>query len=325
MGAMNKAASIASVVLTVVLSVSAVAVSMAWLQVPTTDTTVTTVSSAAADDDDERGCPHAAGVDAASLRGLWTRHIDGSGREDQPVAFYYFHEGGIGLFRYGRLGHNTTNSYTWVVGEHGGQPMMVLTYRKTGEVQHLPIRIDAEGRRTLIIVGDPKNPGVGESRYTFVPPPSVVSVAPDLALSPLVTPLTASDDAAAPGIDNRLWIDQRAFKTGGMGFQLYQLRAVGIDGRGTGWHHVGDYDDWSTESLTYRILRGAEGPERLHLSFTLAGERHTTALTVRGAGSKRTLTLASDPRDYWAAHTYVDGGVSFGALVVGHEWERIQR
>ena len=165
MGSMNKAASIASVVLTAVLSVSAVAVSMAWLQVPTT---VTTVSSD--DDDDESGCPHAAGVDAASLRGLWTRHIDGSGREDQPVAFYYFHEGGIGLFRYGRLGHNTTNSYNWVVGEHGGQPMMVLTYRKTGEVQHLPIRIDAEGRRTLVIVGDPKNPGVGESRYTFVPP-----------------------------------------------------------------------------------------------------------------------------------------------------------
>ena len=140
-----------------------------------------------------------------------------------------------------------------------------------------------------------------------------------------MTPLTASDDAAAPGIDNRLWIDQRAFKTGGMGFQLYQLRAVGIDGRGTGWHHVGDYDDWSTESLTYRIVRGAEGPERLDLSFTLAGERHMTGLTVQGTGPHRTLTLASDPRDYWATHTYVDGGVSFGALVVGHEWEPIQR
>ena len=30
--------------------------------------------------------------------------------------------------------------------------------------------------------------------------------------------------APAPGLDNRLWIDERRFKTGGMGFSLYQWR-----------------------------------------------------------------------------------------------------
>jgi hypothetical protein len=311
---MKNVASVASIVLAAVMSVSAVAVSIAWLRPTPAAPPVAPVE--AVEPADHGGCPHVAGVvDAAALRGLWTRYPEGSGREDQPVAFYYFHDGGIGLFRYGRLGANTTNSYNWVVGEHGGQPMIVLTYRKTGEVQHLPIRIDSEGRRTLVINGDPKNPGVGESRYTFVPPPSLAKVAPDLELSPLVT---ADADAAAPGIDNRLWIDQRPYKTGGMGFQLYQLRTAGIDGRGTGWHHVGDYDDWSTESLSYRILRGEQGPERLDLSFTLRGERHTTTVAVAGEGQKRTLTMGSDPRDYWAVHTFKDGGVSFAGLVAQH-------
>jgi len=320
---MKNAASVASAVLAAAMSVSAVAVSIAWLRPASVSSasvspasSASSVSVEATPGVDQPGCPHAEGVvDAAALRGLWTRHPGGSGREDQPVAFYYFHDGGIGLFRYGRLGHNTTNSYNWVVGEHGGQPMMVLTYRKTGEVQHLPIRIDSEGRRTLVISGDPKNPGVAESRYTFVPPPSLATVAPDLELSPLVT---GDVDAAAPGIDNRLWIDQRPYKTGGMGFQLYQLRTAGIDGRGTGWHHVGDYDDWSTESLSYRILRGEQGPEALDLSFTLRGERHTTPVAVTGTGQQRTLTMGSDPRDYWAVHTLKDGGVSFASLVAQH-------
>ena len=52
---------------------------------------------------------------AMDLKGLWSRHPDGTGRDDEPMAFYYFHTGGVGLYRYGQVGHNTTNSYTWRV------------------------------------------------------------------------------------------------------------------------------------------------------------------------------------------------------------------
>lgn len=313
---------VAPIALATIVSAAAAAVSVAWLSAPAprpachgpvAHPAVDLVTPPAAD----------AVVGAADLRGLWSRHPDGNGREDSPVAFYYFHDGGIGLYRYGRIGHNTTNSYRWAVADHGGQTFLVLSYTKTGEVQHLQVRLEQDGRRTLVIDADPKNPGTSKSRYVFVPPPSLSALAPDLQLTPLSPPATVSD--GAPGLDNRLWIDERRFKTGGMGFSLYQLRAAGIDGRGTGWHHVGDYDDWSTESLSYRLLRGDSGVDRVDLTFTLRGERHLSPLRVDvDAAGKRSLTLLSDPRDYLAAHTYKDGGPSFAALVTHHAITHLQ-
>lgn len=309
---------VASIALATACSAAAAVISVAWLSAPPRPTchaptraphvsvAEPAVSATAPDDD--------AVATAADLRGLWSRHPDGNGREDAPVAFYYFHEGGIGLYRYGRIGHNTTNSYRWAVAEHGGQTLLVLSYTKTGEVQHLPVRIEQDGKKTLVIDHDPKNPGASSSRYVFVPPPSLATIAPDLEL--------AGVDATAeptPGIDNRLWIDERRWKTGGMGFSLYQWRRAGIDGRGTGWHHVGDYDDWSTESLSYRLLRGDDGTlDRVDLTFTLRGERHTSPLRIDVDKHGTRITLQSDPRDFFAPHTYKDGGPSFASLVASH-------
>lgn len=251
-------------------------------------------------------------VASCGLRGLWSRHPDSS-REDDPVAFYYFHERGLGLYRYGQIGHNTTNSYTWHVDDTAEGSVLELRFTKTGVVQRVPFRVDHEGRPTLVLAVDPKQPGVKEARYAFVPPPALGTVAPDLVDD---APEVSTVDAR---IDHRLWIDEVKFATGGMGFRLYQLRAAGIDGRGTGWFHVGDYDDWSTESLGYRLLRGADGGiDRLDLQFPLANTRHTTALSLFAVDDGRVLRLSSDPRDFNASHDYKDGGPSFAALIAEH-------
>jgi hypothetical protein len=171
-------------------------------------------------------------VASCGLRGLWSRHPDSS-REEDPVAFYYFHERGLGLYRYGQIGHNTTNSYTWHVDKTAEGSVLELRFTKTGVVQRVPFRVDHEGRPTLVLAVDPKQPGVKAARYTFVPPPSLGALAPDLVDD-------APEATVEARIDHRLWIDEAKFATGGMGFRLYQLRAAGIDGRGTGWFHVGD-------------------------------------------------------------------------------------
>ena len=305
---------VASIVLATGFSLAAAGLSFTWLERPARPACDGHASAPAVGDGESEAPAEAAAVDTATLKGLWSRHPDESGREDAPVAFYYFHDGGIGLYRYGQIGHNTTHSYRWAVGEHHGATLLVLTYNKTGEVQHLHVTLEQGGRRTLIIHRDPKNPGVDESRYVFVPPPSSFSQAPDLA--PSVTSLSSL--SAAGGVDDRLWIDERRFKTGGMAFSLYQLRKAGIDGRGTGWHHVGDYDDWSTESLSYRQLRGEGGVDRLDLAFTLRGDRTTTPVRIDvDAAGQRRLTLGHDPRDFGASHTYKDGGPSFAVFARG--------
>jgi hypothetical protein len=260
-----------------------------------------------------------AGVDAAALRGLWSRFPDAGGRDDTPVAFYYFHDDGIGLYRYGRIAYNTTNSYHWrVAGDD-----LELTWNKTGAVDRLDYRLDRSGPRPVLIVDeDPKNPGVRGSRYTFVPAPLVDAVAADLALAEGTT-LSANHNTL-DRIDNRLWIDLKKYATGGMGFALYQLRSQGIDGRGTGWHHVGDFDDWSTEQLTFKATTTADGRGTLELLFALRGERAVTMTTVgrrtdAGGQVQRTLTLQTDPRDFAAVHSFVDAGPSFASL---RAWSR---
>jgi len=112
-----------------------------------------------------------------------------------------------------------------------------------------------------------------------------------------------------------MWIDLRRFATGGQGFVMVQLRPAGIDGRGVGWFHRGDFDEWSTEALTYRIVGG-----RIELDFSLAGIHEVSAFSVETeADGSRWLTLADDPRDYWRPHRYVDIGPSFGAALAPFE------
>ncbi|MDP2343236.1 MAG: hypothetical protein Q8O67_19920 [Deltaproteobacteria bacterium] len=247
------------------------------------------------------------------LKGLWTRWPEAGKREEAPVAFYYFHSDGIGLFRFGKIGYNTTNSYNWST-ENG---TIVLSYRKTGEVVRLPYRIERGSPNVLVVGDDSHNPGVAVSRYTFVPFEQSANTAPDLFDEERPTQL--ENPRSPDRIDNRLWMDLKKYATGGMGFALYQLREAGIDGRGTGWHHVGDFDDWSTEALSYRVNRTASGRE-LDLLFTLRNERRTTPLLTghrtKDGADVRFLTLQQDPRGFWAAHAFDDAGPSFGAFVV---------
>ena len=249
---------------------------------------------------------------AMDLKGLWSRHPDSTGRDDEPMAFYYFHTGGVGLYRYGQIGHNTTNSYTWRVDHDDRGPVVELRYTKTGVVQRLAFSIERDGQPVLVLPVDPKQPGISNARYSFMPPPDLGAVAPDLVED-------IGDDVAsldAHRLDHRLWIDQQTFATGGIGFRLYQLRAAGIDGRGTGWVHIGDFDDWSTESLSYRLLRnGAGDVDRLDLKFALRGDQSLTPVQVFVVDKKRSLRLQHDPRDFGASHDYVDGGPSFAGFI----------
>ncbi len=268
-----------------------------------------------------RGSGGAAGDE--ELQGLWTRWPEAGKREDAPVAFYYFHEGSVGLFRFGKIGFNTTNSYNW--SSNGNT--IVLRYRKTGLSARLPYRIEGAGaKRVLVVDDDTQNPGVAASRYSFVPFEQSASVAPDLFVEE--QPPTFRRSPSPDRIDNRLWMDLKRYATGGSAFALYQLREAGIDGRGTGWHHVGDFDDWSTEALSYRLnTRSALGPggqgagaRELDLLFTLRNERSLTAVHTghrsRDGADVRFLTLQQDPRGFWAPHAFDDTGPSFGNLVV---------
>ncbi len=263
-------------------------------------------------------------ADAAAVRGLWSRVPHGTGQDADPVAFYYFHDGDIGLYRYGQVAYNNTHSYHW----SADGDTLSLDYNKSGERQALGYRVEQGSPKVLVIVDDPMNPGVKETRYRWVPPPDFGPEAADLENR---DEHDAGDVDLTLGerVDNRLWMDLKSFKTGGMGFSMYQLRPAGIDGRGTGWFHVGDFNDWSTEALSYRLVRGEDGSRlesqpgaagtAVDLLFTLRKERSVARLQVghRSVGGKdvRFLTIQPDPRDFGAAHAYEDAGPSFGMFV----------
>ena len=223
------------------------------------------------------------------LEGLWDRY--GTRGAGEPVRFWYFHGDGHGLYRYGRGGLTNTHSFDYRVDD--GQ--LHLRFRKSGDRHQTPVSIvvDAGGDRWLGFGDDPREPG---ARYRHERPP--VGEWRD----------TAEHAAAGPRPPGgRMWIDYRPHATGGAGFHMYQFNDPGIDGRGIGWFHRGDFDDWSTEALHYRI----DG-NRIELSFDLADEQHTTGFTLRSEGERRWMTLREDPRDFWARHVYEDGGKSFG-------------
>lgn len=243
------------------------------------------------------------------LAGVWWRYEHGE--EGDPVRFYYFHGDGKGLYRYGRIGHTMTHSFDYdVVGDE-----LVIRFRKTGSEHDVRFRLesgidtDGEGpappRDWLVLSGDPREPGEATTRYFRERPGPIEehgSIGP------------TDETSAGPPPAGHMWIDHTPYATGGSGFGLYQFRPAGIDGRGTGWFHRGDFDDWSTESFVYRI-RG----DRLELRFPVSGERYTTTFTVTEGREGRRLTLSDDPRDFWHPHRYLDVGPSFGAALAPFE------
>lgn len=240
-----------------------------------------------------QGVPSQAVADAdiEALTGLWSRFE--SKAEGGPIRFWYFHGNGKGLYRYGKVGLNTTNSFDYAV-EDG---KLVLDFRKTGErhVLGFSVETDDEGDQWLAIDDDPKEPG---ARYK--------KERGGMGHADL------QSEMSSDGPGGRMWIDWKNFATGGGGFQMYQLNDAAIDGRGIGWYHEGDFDDWSTESLTYRI----DG-DHLELFFDLREEPAMSHFEIRQDDDGRWLELAEDPRDFWAPHRYRDGGKSFGSA---HAW-----
>ncbi|WP_143141004.1 hypothetical protein [Nannocystis exedens] len=241
-----------------------------------------------------------AGAVDPELLGVW--HRWDALAEGDRMRFYFFHEGGFGLYRYGKVGLTNTHSFDYRA--EGGH--LELTFRKTGERRRVPYRIEEQGGRTwLVLDDDPRE--VGGARY-FKAPAAATGVP---CFDPPAQPgLAAPELTAAERIGGRLWGEEVRYATGGMGFSIYQLQPQAIDGRGVGWHHRGDYDEWTTETLTYR-QRG----DRLALSFPLRHDGVETAIEVRGSGDDRTLHLAEDPRDFWRAHTYRDMGPTFAGAV----------
>lgn len=223
------------------------------------------------------------------LRGMWMRY-EGRGEGD-PLRFWYFHGDGKGLYRYGKVGLANTHSFDYAISSAAdGRTELSLRFRRSGEAHTLVATIESDGQGTwLRFADDPREPG---ARYR--------KVQTDLP--------GVQQPSAETGIGDRIWIDYRNLATGGAEFHMYQLAKTAIDGRGVGWFHRGDFDDWSTESLTYRI----DG-DRLELFFDLREEANTTAFRVVAGERGRELWLDADPRDYWAAHRYRDGGRSFGS------------
>jgi len=256
----------------------------------------------------------AAAEPAAALRqlqGLWSRYEPGG--EGERVRFYYFHGDGKGLYRYGRVGLSNTHSFDYEVRD--GQ--LVLDFRKTGEHHEVRFTLDpgepGASRDALTLHDDPRE--AGPTRYVRQP---AAGSAMEASASPRLAPEASASEASAsdgPAPAGRMWIDLRDYATGGRGFTMYQLRPAGIDGRGTGWFHRGDFDDWSTEAMTYRIVG-----DRLELHFTIADERGATTFGVEtDAEGSRWLALDDDPRDFWHAHRYLDMGPSFGAALAPFE------
>jgi hypothetical protein len=241
--------------------------------------------------------PTARTSDTEAVRALagmwWWKSLPGLDGSD--IGFYYFHGNGQGLYRYGKVGIANTHSFDYdVVGD-----TLVIEFRKTGVRHELPFEVESDGDIDWLTLGyDPETQTSGARYFRDQPGP----------IAPHVDPAAdASSDLGQPPAGH-MWIDLQRYATGGMGFHMYQFRPAGIDGRGVGWFHRGDFDDWSTEAFTYRI-----SGEEISMHFTVADRHEVSAFGVEDT-EPRTLRLATDPNDYWHPHAYVDMGVSFGSL-----------
>ena len=246
-------------------------------------------------------CPEDQVADApaidARLAGIWQRHE--TLQEGDLMRFYFFHPDGFGIYRYGKVGLTNTHSFDY----SGGQGVVDLRFRKTGEAHAVGYRFEQSGGRTwLILAGDPRE-DAAEVRYFRPEGPNHGAC----AVGPLTLPDLSDSTVPTGALGNRLWGEELRYATGGMGFSIYQLQPQAIDGRGVGWHHRGDYDEWTTESLTYR-----QQGDRLAFAFPLRHEVASTGLALWTAGDGvRRLRIDDDPRDFWRPHTYREMGTSF--------------
>lgn len=225
------------------------------------------------------------GVGEGALLGLW--QATKPEKEGDPVRFYYFLNGGIGLVRYGRMGLTNTRAFQWkVVGSE-----LALVFMKDGRHHRVPFSLEGE-RSVLHLPRDPAFPG--NHRYTKDTRPRGLDFV--MKEHPLA----------------RLWIETTRDRKGGEGFRMYQLQAPTIDGRGVGWYHEGDMTEWSTETLAYRRTG-----EAMELYFPVRDERFSSGLRIKGKGPKRTLSLTEDPRNFWHPRVYRDGGPGFTVALDG--------
>jgi hypothetical protein len=238
-----------------------------------------------------------------ALAGMWWwKQLPGLDGSD--IGFYYFHGDGKGLYRYGKVGLANTHSFDYdVVGD-----TLVLQFRKTGVRHEIPFGVESKDGVDWLTLGyDPETQVDGARYFRDRPGPIAPHVGPEPAADP-------TGELGQPPAGH-MWIDLQRYATGGIGFHMYQFRPAGLDGRGVGWFHRGDFDDWSTEAFTYRIAG-----EEIAMDFTLAERREVTRFQLDTTqGERRTLRLQSDPRDYGHPHAYVDMGVSFGSLG-GEAW-----
>ncbi len=231
--------------------------------------------------------------DAEAVRALagmwWWKELPGHDGTD--IGFYYFHGNGQGLYRYGKVGIANTHSFHYdVAGD-----TLIIEFKKTGVRHELRYSVESDGDIDWLTLGYDPETEVRGARYFRDRP------------GPIEPHTPRSADLGQPPAGH-MWIDLQRYATGGTGFHMYQFRPAGIDGRGVGWFHRGDFDDWSTEAFTYRIAG-----EEISMHFTVADRHEVTAFEVQD-GERRTLRLQTDPRDYWHPHAYLDMGVSFGSL-----------
>jgi hypothetical protein len=248
-----------------------------------------------------------------ALKGLWFRYEPGG--LGAPVRFYYFHGNGNGLYRYGRQGYTNTNSYDYEINNS----TLTLNFRKTGVEHKTTFSIETkDGLEWLTLQHDPKEPGaryfkerqqmsephltdwsfsLGQAQSSLRDQPKNPAKAPAVLPSPL---------SAVPSPSGFMWIEATDYETGGFGFAIYQFREAGIDGRGTGWYHQGDFNDWSTESLLYRIYQ-----DHLDFAFELRPEKCSTHFSITSKEKKRSLHINKDPRNFWHRRSFEEMGKSF--------------
>jgi len=217
------------------------------------------------------------------LAGLWER-TDLPEKDD--VRFYFFHPSGIGLYRFGKLGLNHTHMFRYV--QAGSK--LAIVFSRSGEHHELTVSRRKQGDAVFLTMSeDPREQGQSMTyrRRTM--------------------PSDASErlDAEATGF-NRMWIHLLRSQKGADAFAMYQFQKPDASGRGHGWFHHGDYDEWTTESLEY-VKRG----KTLELNFELMKQQTQTRFEVRRSADGRMLALERDPRGFWQRRVFMDQGPSF--------------
>lgn len=227
---------------------------------------------------------------SVDLRGIWDRLETRGG---PPVQFYYFHDDRLGLFRFGTTALNHTETFR--VRRRRGA--LELTFNKTGARHRTKVRTmtGPRGEQILVLSSDPRNGG-RSTRYRRRPNPSA-------------RVREASKDPFA-----RMWMHRRPLVGSREDFRIYQFRPADAKGHGTGWFHVGDFDEWTTEALTYHRER-----KGLHLRFDQRGESAFSHFAIERSADGRRLRLARDPRYFGRSLGYKDVGPNLMGTATAEE------